>query len=265
MLARAVAATAHCTFFSCSSSSLVSKWRGESEKIVKCLFEAARMLAPTVVFVDELDALLSGRGGGDEHEASRRMKTEFMTEMDGFNAHTQLVIVLGATNCPWDIDAAVLRRFEKRIYVPLPDQQARETLFEIYIGKENIEEDINQNCEDGSDHYRSSESAVESKSGCAGGEAFSLRENAVESKAACPHDLTDDCGEIDGHHSVDDDPKNSHRLDFASPVTIAGVRWLAGRTEGFSGADINVICRDAKMMPVRRLMQVSEMYDEMTW
>ena len=86
LLAKAVCGFNSSTFFSCSSSSLISKYRGESEKIVRCLFEAARMCAPSVVFLDEVDALVSARGMDGEHEASRRLKTEFFAQMDGVTA-----------------------------------------------------------------------------------------------------------------------------------------------------------------------------------
>ena len=83
LLAKAVCGFNQSTFFSCASSSLISKYRGESEKIVRCLFDAARICAPSVVFLDEVDALVSVRGADGEHEASRRLKTEFFAQMDG--------------------------------------------------------------------------------------------------------------------------------------------------------------------------------------
>lgn len=89
MLAKAVADTNHATFFSCSAASLISKYRGESEKIVKCLFEAARLCSPSIIFLDEVDSLVSTRGDG-EHEASRRLKTEFFSQMDGIASSGQV-------------------------------------------------------------------------------------------------------------------------------------------------------------------------------
>ncbi len=89
MLAKAVCSSQRASFFSCAASSLVSKFRGESEKIVRCLFEAARFSAPAVIFLDELDALVGKRsteGQVDGHEASRRLKTELFTQMDGLGS-----------------------------------------------------------------------------------------------------------------------------------------------------------------------------------
>lgn len=141
MLARAVATESKSTFFSVSSSSLTSKWHGESEKLVRALFGLAKVLAPSIIFVDEIDSLLSARSSGSEHEASRRSKTEFLvqwsdlqraaagrepTARDKKEGDAGRVLVLAATNLPWDIDEAARRRFVRRQYIPLPEHHVRE-------------------------------------------------------------------------------------------------------------------------------------------
>ena len=173
-LAKACATEADATFFSVSSSSLVSKWLGESEKLVRALFEMARAEKNAIIFIDEIDSLCGSRDGGGESEASRRIKTEFLVQMQGVGKEEGNVLVLGATNCPWDLDSAIRRRFERRIYIPLPEIEARLRLLELHIGD-------------------------------------------------TPHTLT--------------------RKD---------IRWLAERTEGYSGADVQVLVRDALLQPIRR-------------
>eukprot|EP00899_Mesostigma_viride_P023450 jgi/Mesvir1/428/Mv11310-RA.1 len=177
MLAKAVATECRTTFFNISASSIISKWRGDSEKLVRVLFELARYHAPSTIFLDELDALMSARGeGAGEHEASRRMKTELLVQMDGLAKSSELVFLLGATNLPWELDQAMLRRLEKRILVPLPNLEARTKLFAELLA---------------------------SASGLEPGLSF---------------------------HNMGE------------------------RTEGYSGSDIYLVCKEAAMMPLRRVM-----------
>nr|XP_018684526.1 PREDICTED: katanin p60 ATPase-containing subunit A-like 2 isoform X2 [Musa acuminata subsp. malaccensis] len=196
MLAKAVATECKTTFFNISASSIVSKWRGmfmrkdivtclpknagDSEKLVRVLFELARHHAPSTIFLDELDAIISQRGEArSEHEASRRLKTELLIQMDGLTKTDVLVFVLAATNLPWELDAAMLRRLEKRILVPLPEPEARCAMFEELLP-------------------------------------------SAPGEAGIPYD------------------------------------FLVERTEGYSGSDIRLVCKEAAMQPLRRLMMVLE-------
>jgi len=134
-LAKAVATEADSTFFSVSSADLVSKWQGESEKLVRNLFEMARESpgGRAIIFIDEVDSLCGSRSEG-ESDSARRIKTEFLVQMDGVGKKAGEVLVLGATNVPWELDAAIRRRFEKRVYIPLPESEARTTMVRLNLG-----------------------------------------------------------------------------------------------------------------------------------
>lgn len=174
-LAKAVATEANnSTFFSVSSSDLMSKWLGESEKLVKNLFQMAREQKPSIIFIDEIDSLCSSRSD-TESESARRIKTEFLVQMQGVGNDVEGILVLGATNIPWVLDAAIRRRFEKRIYIPLPEEHARTNMFKLHLGTT---------------------------------------------------------------------PNNLSEEDF---------RTLGKKTDGYSGADISIVVRDALMQPVRKV------------
>lgn len=124
-------------FFSITASSLTSKFVGESEKLMRSLFQLARLHQPCVVFFDEIDSILSSRKD-NEHEASRRLKTEFMAQLDGALTNSEdKILIMGATNIPWGLDEAVLRRMAKRIYVPLPEGETRQALILHLLNKQN--------------------------------------------------------------------------------------------------------------------------------
>lgn len=135
MLAKAVAAESNATFFNISAASLTSKYVGEGEKLVRALFSVARELQPSIIFIDEVDSLLCERREG-EHDASRRLKTEFLIEFDGVQSGgDDRVLVMGATNRPQELDEAVLRRFAKRVYVALPAEETRFQLLKNLLEK----------------------------------------------------------------------------------------------------------------------------------
>jgi len=146
-LGKACATEAAGTFYSLSASNIISKWMGESERLVRSLFELARKTKPSILFIDEIDSLLSARysllliisffiRGEGENESTRRVKTEFLVQMQGVGKDDEGILVLGATNIPWDLDPAVRRRFQKKIYIPLPEDIARRALFKLQLGKE---------------------------------------------------------------------------------------------------------------------------------
>ncbi|KAL1541489.1 hypothetical protein AAHA92_25701 [Salvia divinorum] len=140
LLAKALATEAGANFISITGSTLTSKWFGDAEKLTRSLFSFASKLAPVIIFVDEVDSLLGARGGANEHEATRRMRNEFMAAWDGLRSKdSQRILVLGATNRPFDLDDAVIRRLPRRIYIDLPDADNRHKILKIILARENLE------------------------------------------------------------------------------------------------------------------------------
>ena len=142
LLAKALATQGKTTFFNVSPTTFASKWKGESEKLVRILFEMARFYAPSTIFIDEVDSVGTKRSDG-ESEASKKVLAEMLVQMDGISeinseknnndnkTTPKFIMVLGATNLPWDLDDALRRRFEKRIYIPLPNKEGRKQMFNI--------------------------------------------------------------------------------------------------------------------------------------
>ncbi|KAL5290672.1 FIGNL1 family protein [Megaselia abdita] len=125
LIGKCIASQSKATFFSISASSLTSKWVGEGEKMVRALFAVAVVHQPSVVFIDEIDSLLTQRSE-NEHESSRRIKTEFLVQLDGATTSDEdRVLIVGATNRPQELDEAARRRLTQRLYVPLPETAAR--------------------------------------------------------------------------------------------------------------------------------------------
>uniref|UniRef100_A0A804MVZ4 AAA+ ATPase domain-containing protein n=1 Tax=Zea mays TaxID=4577 RepID=A0A804MVZ4_MAIZE len=143
MLAKAVATEAGANFINISMSSITSKWFGEGEKYVKAVFSLASKIAPSVIFIDEVDSMLGRRENPGEHEAMRKMKNEFMVNWDGLRTKDkERVLVLGATNRPFDLDEAVIRRFPRRLMVNLPDASNREKILKVILAKEELGSDV---------------------------------------------------------------------------------------------------------------------------
>ncbi|CAI9767689.1 unnamed protein product [Fraxinus pennsylvanica] len=140
MLAKAIANEAGASFINVSMSTITSKWFGEDEKNVRALFTLAAKVAPTIIFVDEVDSMLGRRTKAGEHEAMRKIKNEFMTHWDGLLTKPGVrILVLAATNRPFDLDEAIIRRFERRVMVGLPSAESREMILRTLLSKEKIE------------------------------------------------------------------------------------------------------------------------------
>ncbi|MEB3805963.1 MAG: AAA family ATPase, partial [Desulfurococcales archaeon] len=144
LLAKAVATESGANFIAVRGPEVLSKWVGESEKAVRRIFERARQVAPTVVFFDEIDAIAPARGfRHDTSGVTDRIVNQLLTELDGI-VPLQNVVVIAATNRPDIIDPALLRpgRFDRLIYVPPPDKEARKQIFKVHTRKVPLADDV---------------------------------------------------------------------------------------------------------------------------
>jgi vacuolar protein-sorting-associated protein 4 len=131
-LAKALANRSKHKLVAISASDLMSKYQGESEKMIRAVMEEARKRKPCIIFIDEIDSVGRKRKE-DENESMRRIKNELLKQMDGIGSKNEGVVVLAATNAPWEIDSALRRRFEKRVFVDLPEMEARLQILKIHL------------------------------------------------------------------------------------------------------------------------------------
>ncbi|KAM3374563.1 hypothetical protein P3S68_013277 [Capsicum galapagoense] len=138
-----VATEAGANFINISMSSISSKWSGEGEKCIKAVFSLASKIAPSIIFVDEVDSMLGRRENPEEHQAMCRLKNEFMLNWDGLRTKdTERVLVLAETNRPFDLDEAVIRRLPCRLMVNLPDAPNRAKILKVILAKEDLVQDV---------------------------------------------------------------------------------------------------------------------------
>ena len=142
MIAKAIACEVGAYFYAIKSSDIVSKWVGESEKNIATLFETANSKERAIIFIDEMDSLFMRRG---EDKNNDKRVNEFLQQMDGFAGKNPNLLILGATNRPWDIDSAATRsgRFSEKIYVHLPDVEGRKYMFKKYLDNLPLASDVN--------------------------------------------------------------------------------------------------------------------------
>ena len=142
MIAKALAKESNACFINVRAASLQSKWFGDAQKLVTAVFTLAWKIQPCIIFIDEIDSFLGTRKSS-EHEAVTSMKTEFMALWDGFlTDNNARVLVLAATNRPWDIDEAILRRLPRAYEVPLPDASQRRRILGVLLRGEDVDSSI---------------------------------------------------------------------------------------------------------------------------
>lgn len=248
LIGRAIAATLQCKFFAISASSLMSKWMGEGERLVRALFAVAAVLSPAVVFVDEIDSLLSRRQDG-ENDGSRRVKNEFLVQMEGATtSDSERVVLVGATNRPHELDEAARRRLPKRLYIPLPDAATREELLRTALRSEA--NTITAHAAGG---------GAPPTMGATAGTAPPPTPKAGGDGGGAPPEpplSIDACVTLADYERVTD-VKGVSRADVlhAAAARLGPMGGVVAATAGYSGSDLMHLCRDAALGPVRDAMQ----------
>ncbi len=143
MLARATAGEIDAAFFRISPADILSKWVGEAEQNIQKLFGAARNEARSIIFIDEIEALIPARRD-EGSSVMQRLVPQILQEMEGFDKGNRPILFMGATNVPWQLDPAVLRpgRFDEKIYIPLPDLPARRAMLDLYLKNRPLSDDL---------------------------------------------------------------------------------------------------------------------------
>jgi transitional endoplasmic reticulum ATPase len=142
MLAKATAGEIDATFFLISPGDVLSKWVGEAEQNIKKLFEAAANEPRSIIFIDEIEALVPARRDEGGSSVMQRVVPQILQGVEGFDRKSgRAMLLMGATNVPWQLDPAMLRpgRFDEKVYIPLPDLPARRKMLDIYLGKRPVD------------------------------------------------------------------------------------------------------------------------------
>ena len=225
LLAKAVATESESNFILVKGPELLSKWVGESEKAVREVFKKARQTSPTIIFFDEVDALAPRRGVGGENHVSERVVNQLLTEIDGLEEMHDVVII-AATNRPDIVDTALLRpgRFDRVIHVPAPDVRSRLEIFKVHTKQMPIK--------------------------ITDEEHETLSKFEPSHKAESP-DLTKKMARDEAIPSTIKPARTKTKPAVANGTTERLLRYLASKTEGYAGADIESVCREAAILALR--------------
>lgn len=268
LLAKAIARESGACFISLRASVLLSKWFGDTNRLVAAAWSLARKLAPCVIFLDEVDALLGSRRAAD-HEASTALKTEFMQLWDGFqsSAYDKPVLVLGATNRREDLDDAVLRRFSLQYEVPLPTLAQRRRILGIAlarhaqeVGPDALDADLEREVDVVAAEGKASRELARTKAAGGNANAAAPTASSASSSSAAPAasslslptrvSATSPASALSGLPAA--------KVVALAPTMAPFLTALAAKTEGYSGSDLNEVCSRAATMPLHDAAEALE-------